>query len=52
MNRYLLTMILGIGIAAVGQATIHNISIVGFDFSPPEEAILSIVSLFILSAFL
>ena len=39
MNRYLLTMILVIGIAAVGQATIHNISIVALDFSPADITI-------------
>ena len=39
MNRYFLTMILCLGIAAVGQATVHNISIVGFDFSPPDITI-------------
>jgi len=39
MNRYLMTMILCLGIAAVGQATIHSISIVGFAFSPPNTII-------------
>jgi len=39
MKKPLSILILSLGLASISQATVHNISIVGFDFTPPDMTI-------------